>query len=830
MLEHEAKARDTLVMAGFYAPTIIFDGRIRRFGKNKSQWCMFLSDAGEAWGAFGDWRTGEKHSFSSKSNKEMSHQERAAYTERKKKLERAIAAERRKKAEEAVKKAAYLLDNLCNTPHPYIHSKQVNIASRTGVYKGAFIVPVYVNQELSGAQLINGDGKKKRFVTGTLKAGGYFPIGDFSNPSRIIIAEGYATAMSLYMATGDPCVVAFDAYNLVAVAKYVRKAFPASTIILAADNDKSETGINKANEAATACSGIVRLCPIQSDFNDLHVAQGLNAVLDVIFPPQPVTAVNETIENYEKPMPNRMPFRILGRAAKKCYYLLADGQVYEHSPAAHNKQILLALAPLEFWVSMFSDGKNGFITDEAISWLLRQSERVTYDYQNVRGRGAWIDNDRIIVHQGQQIYDVAARQEYETDDFETEYLYPRGAAINAKHTQPMTAAESLELYNMFLEIPTETTLQRQLLAGWIVCSQLCGVLNWRPHIWLTGSKSTGKSWITEKIMQPLMGRNVLFVQSSTTEAGIRQSLGADALPVLFDEAEGNTERSRGNIQRVLELARQASSTSGGVIAKGSQSGDAVRYMVRSCFCFSSIIDGVMQNSDKSRITSIEINKTKYGSDEQFQRLLNHKQALTKQKCDAFYWRVIGMADVIKHNAAVFADLLSVKINDSRAGEQLGALCAGIAAYCRDSVITPAQAQVFIDGMDWSEYAAQYAEQDDAEGCLSAIMSYHIEHNDKRETIGRLLQRVVNLSSYDDDFKAINQSLAVYGLRLFDNKKLYVANKNERLRQLLKDTPYAVGWDKVLARLQGAEKTVKTISFFTYSQRSVAIDIQERFSD
>lgn len=831
MLEHEVKARDAMSRAGFDAPIIAFDGRIRRMGKNKSQWCVFYSDGDFSWGAFGDWRASEKHSFCSKSSNEMSNTQRLDYAEKRKRIDKQLAAEKAAKAKEAKRKAARMLDVANHDSHAYIERKQIKQYNKTGVYRGAFVIPVMVNKELSGAQIISGDGTK-RFVTGTLKKGGYFPIGDFSAPSTILIAEGYATVASCHEATGEPSVVAFDAGNLPEVAKYVRKSFPNANIIICADNDASGVGLEKANQAATACKGIVRLCPVTSDFNDLHVKQGLQAVRDCIFPPIPKTKPAPVTEHeYIAPKSNQMPFKILGRHAKKCYYMLADGQIYDFSPASHNKQVLIALAPYDFWADAYPSDRGGIATDEAVSWLLRQSERMGFNAQSVRGRGAWIDAGRIIVHQGDDIYDVGENQEYSTDDFNTEYLYPRASSIAAKKIKPLSDGEAQKILTIFQHIPTENALQSSLLAGWIVCSQLSGILEWRPHIWMTGSKSTGKSWVVSKIMKPLMGRNVLYVQSATTEAGIRQTLKADTLPVLFDEAEGNSERSRGNIQRVLELARQASSSEGGVIAKGTTGGDAMDFLIRSCFCFSSIIDGVVQNSDKSRITAIEINKKRYGSDAQYAALVEAKKILTPEICAAFYWRIVNMAETIKHNAGVFADVVGAVVNDSRAGEQLGAMLAGYVALCHGEKMTEQAAHNWVKSIHYlSDYALQYAEQDDAGACVDAIMSYHIEHGDRKANIGDLCERALKCSPYDDDFKYVNKSLAVYGLRIMDDKRLYIANKNERLKQLLSATPYSVGWDKVISRLDGAVRGANPVSFFTCMQRAVNINIIDRFTD
>ena len=43
-------------------PTIAFDGKIHRFGKNKSSWCVFFDGHVKA-GAFGDWKTGVNEKY-----------------------------------------------------------------------------------------------------------------------------------------------------------------------------------------------------------------------------------------------------------------------------------------------------------------------------------------------------------------------------------------------------------------------------------------------------------------------------------------------------------------------------------------------------------------------------------------------------------------------------------------------------------------------------------------------------------------------------------------------------------------------------------------------
>ncbi|MCD8494042.1 MAG: toprim domain-containing protein [Alphaproteobacteria bacterium] len=112
------------------------------------------------------------------------------------------------------------------------------------------------------------------FLSGGRKKGCYFAIGTPSN--SLCIAEGYATAASIYESTGLPCAVAFDAGNLEAVALALRTKFPEIEITLCADNDANtpgNPGLTKAREAAAACGALLAVPPVPGDFNDL-IQQG----------------------------------------------------------------------------------------------------------------------------------------------------------------------------------------------------------------------------------------------------------------------------------------------------------------------------------------------------------------------------------------------------------------------------------------------------------------------------------------------------------------------------------------------------------------------------
>ena len=133
------------------------------------------------------------------------------------------------------------------------------------------------------------DGPEKLFLTGGRKSGLWHWCGDPTGASVLLLAEGYATAASLYQATGRPVAVAFDAGNLAHVAKALRQQYRSALIVLCGDDDRAteaRTGTNtgrvKAEAAARAVRGLAvfpeGLPEGGSDFNDMHEAQGLQAV------------------------------------------------------------------------------------------------------------------------------------------------------------------------------------------------------------------------------------------------------------------------------------------------------------------------------------------------------------------------------------------------------------------------------------------------------------------------------------------------------------------------------------------------------------------------
>ncbi|MEG2280220.1 MAG: DUF927 domain-containing protein [Comamonas sp.] len=136
-------------------------------------------------------------------------------------------------------------------------------------------------------------GPDKLFLKGGRKSGLWHMLGSMEGAVAVLLAEGYATAASLRQATGMPVAVAFDAGNLLHVAKALQELLPDAVQVVCGDDDAAtaqrlgrNTGRSKAEAAAKAVQGVA-VFPTElpeggSDFNDMHKAHGLQAVKELV--------------------------------------------------------------------------------------------------------------------------------------------------------------------------------------------------------------------------------------------------------------------------------------------------------------------------------------------------------------------------------------------------------------------------------------------------------------------------------------------------------------------------------------------------------------------
>lgn len=733
---------------------------------------------------------------------------------------------------------------------------------RTYKFSDALLVPLWSGPgKLASLQAIFpskciGPADKKRdkdYLADGRKLGCYFTFGRIKADTAIVlVCEGFATGGSLHEACGHPVVASFDAGNLEPVAIALRAKLPNAMIVICGDNDQftlvkgkpSNPGLEAAQRAAKACAGLFVVPDFPADdpdqptdFNDLAQRAGLdavNAAIDqVVNPPPPPAPAPEPSETRPgvgaAPAPaaaaappstpdddtdgmpeNNKHFTILGYNHER-YYLFQHGkrQISDISKGDMGETGLIELAPLNWWEMHFPGDRSKIDTKAAANFIFRVAERRgIYDISRIRGRGAWVDAGRTVYHHGS--YLSVDGEPTDITQIASRFVYELDRSLPDPAPEAMDADEGEMLLEVAQTFQWTKPGSAALLAGWVALAPLCGALRWRPHIWLTGGAGCGKSTVLNEYAHYLLGGLDLFAQGSSSEAGIRQTLRADARPVLFDESEQNNEREQSRIQGVLALIRQASTESEALTLKGSATGDAMAFHIRSMFCLASIQVGIKHQADVERLAVLSLRPKAQDlhANDTWKRI---SKALGTMKKDAtlpsrLFRRVLDLLPVTLKNIGVFTEAASERFNSVRDGDQYGTLLAGAWSLISNGPATKEQALEMIDRYDWSEHR-ENNEMDEGQRALGALLEAHIRVNGGIEvTVYELIcaamgqpTEVVGIGEGKAD-----AFLQRYGMRV-KGDRLMVSNTSNELKRLMQGTQFEADLRGVLLRVEGADR-------------------------
>lgn len=315
-------------------------GRMRRcrvegMGRERKGWYVLHElrlDNGDdvLVGGFGVWQGVENNARKIELSKDYTVTREQSATLRKRLAEdrkRADAARKAEAARAAERAAKVWRAAAQHGEHDYLAKKGVGAHGIRYSAKGAMLIPMHDAQgKLHGLQVIRAAHQrglgKQYWPEGLDRKGRYHTLGIPAPGGILLIAEGYATAASLYEATGLATAVAFDAGNLAPVAEALRKRYKLAKILICADDDNPQkcrhckapvwlpdgdkcptcgeahgagnAGVSSASSAALAVGGAwaapkfadqpaLKAAWVEdgkklSDFNDLHACEGLPVV------------------------------------------------------------------------------------------------------------------------------------------------------------------------------------------------------------------------------------------------------------------------------------------------------------------------------------------------------------------------------------------------------------------------------------------------------------------------------------------------------------------------------------------------------------------------
>lgn len=250
-------------------------------------------------------KTGQTHNFKSGNFKKLTPEERKTM-EAALRQKRHDSAQRQKEQHAATKRLAqdmYKSAKPANPNHPYLIKKQIPPGDIRQDGQNLLIPLRHADGTIWNLQQINHKGFKL-FLNGGRVKHCFHQIGE-ARPllnQPYVLAEGYATAMTVHIATGWPVLAAIQANNLLPVGAAWRNKHNYARFIYAADNDAWtkrpdgrlwNPGIEYAKGAAEKTGGQIVTLPNwvlhmkdpktneelrPTDFNDMAALVGIDEV------------------------------------------------------------------------------------------------------------------------------------------------------------------------------------------------------------------------------------------------------------------------------------------------------------------------------------------------------------------------------------------------------------------------------------------------------------------------------------------------------------------------------------------------------------------------
>lgn len=511
-------------------------------------------------------------------------------------------------------------------------------------------------------------------------------------------------------------------------------------------------------------------------------------------------------------LPHECPVTPLGKCGDVYYYLDMDRQLRALPASKHVKNEISSLFDrdqallYDYWPRMDEKGKvSGWRPELAAHGLMQAAaDKGIIDFESrMRGPGCWRSVDgKLVMHCGDRVY--IGGESFQPGVLDGCIYH---AAPPTPH--PLDGDDSGVGEEVLSLLKTwnwhRPDIDPTLLLGWIVAAVAGGALKWRPLVWLTGSRGTGKSTL-QSVIDGLVGESGLVKASDATAAGIWQTVKDSSLPIALDEMEADEDNRRA--MNVIKLARQAAS--GGVVLRGGSDHTQMSFTARSCFIFSSVLIPPLTSADISRMAILNLNPL----EGQPAPVINNRRLAELGR----RLRHRLMMQWHRFNAtleAYSAQLMSVG-HSGRGADQFGTLLACADLLFADSVPDGDTLETWGKALARDTLAEAEDDVDDHERCIQHVLTSPIDvyRGGQKRQVGDWIAVAAGYVHGDDDPLEANKVLASYGLKVIWEDRtpwLAIANSHQGLASIFRETHWAAksgslsGWVQAVRRIPGAQR-------------------------
>lgn len=422
-----------------------------------------------------------------------------------------------------------------------------------------------------------------------------------------------------------------------------------------------------------------------------------------------------------------------------------------------------------------------------------------------RGPGVWRDDDKLIVHCGDQL--LIDGEWFRAGFREGDCLYPLAARTVRPATKPATAAQGDEIRQAIALWNFEHPKSPEVITGFIGLSHLGAGTDWRVHCFVRAPYGSGKSWLAELVANASLAR---APTNNITPAAIYQGLTGESRAIVIDEAEKSDKDER--VAEVIKLIRLMSGRGGANIGRGSSEGKTHTYNITGSAFLTAILHPDLQPQDRSRfarlrLLPLETGPAAIGQQEKAIAAL----ALARELGPALQARAVAGWPRFLDTLAIYRAAAMRDGVEPRSADSVAALLAGRDLLLRDDLPGQSEAEGDIDALDYMLVrAADRSADGEGEQCLVHLLSSHVETwgGGERKTIG---EKIIEARDSGSPRNEINRILGRCGLRLYfcnidgvvTLQQMLVARRHVGLERIFQGTKWSGAvWSQALEDLPG----------------------------
>lgn len=532
---------------------------------------------------------------------------------------------------------------------------------------------------------------------------------------------------------------------------------------------------------------------------------------------------------YDLSYPEDCPVEPLGVNGDEAYFLDAKRQLRVFKAKELNRGVIVTLfgdqqdLKFTYWPRY---GKYNEETGECplVGWRPEQAGESLYQeaarkglidvLDRVRGPGAWRDeDDKLVYHCGDVLYhDGGALTPRQIG----RHVYPSAPPKPKPKTENVHGIEEAQELLSLLRSWSwrRSEIDPVLLMGWVGAAILGGALDWRPLIWITGDKATGKSTL-HAVVKDVLGPGGLIAAADASAAGLWQTVGHASLPVALDELEAEADNRKA--AAIIKLARIAAS--GHQMMRGGSDHKSASFTVRSCFLFSSILIPPTLGQDVSRMAILQLQEL--GVDAK-SPAINSKRL--SEIGAILRGRLLTQWHRYERVLSIYKDALSKVGHGGRGGDLFGTLLTCYELLINDGDPCEQDINLWASMLQKSTLAEGEGDVANHERCISYLMTSQLDayRAGERRTIGSWVAqaagRAIDGGHADEhEIRDAKRALGNIGLIVQDKKNadgktvkvLQVANEHQGLAQVFKDSLWASAagtdgvWMQAIRRVAGA---------------------------